>query len=97
MDLDWERRHDDIGFWLARQARGRGIATRAVRLLSRWAVETLPLARLQMGIYPSDRASQRVAERCGFVREAILRSFLEIDGTRRDLVLFSLVADDIGG
>lgn len=97
MELDWEQRRGDIGFWLAPWARGRGIATRAVRLLSRWALQTLPLARLQMGIYPSNRASQRVAERCGFVREGVLRSFLDVAGRRHDLVVYSLLPDDIGG
>jgi RimJ/RimL family protein N-acetyltransferase len=95
MELDWEQHRADIGFWLAPWARGRGIATRAVTLLARWALEILGLARIQMGIYPSNQASQRVAERAGFVREGVLRSFLEVKGCRQDVVLFSLLPGDV--
>jgi len=46
---------------------------------------------------PDNRASQRVAEKAGFQREAVIRSNLEYrDGTRRDSVLFSLLADELG-
>jgi len=96
MGLEWEQRRGGIGFWLAPEARGHSVATRAVRLLSRWALTELGLARVQLGTYTDNYASQRVAERCGFVREGVLRSFLEIKGHRHDLVMFSLLPGDLG-
>jgi RimJ/RimL family protein N-acetyltransferase len=84
-----------VGYWLLPEARGKGLATRAVRLISRWAFRDLGLARVQLLTEPSNDESQRVAERSGFQREGILRSFTEIDGRRTDNVIFSLLPSDI--
>jgi RimJ/RimL family protein N-acetyltransferase len=84
-----------IGYWLARHARGRGVATHAVRLISRWAFEDLHLARLELTCSPDNRASQGVAERCGFTREGVLRSHVPFKGARRDTVMFSLLPGEL--
>jgi RimJ/RimL family protein N-acetyltransferase len=85
-----------FGYWVAREARGRGVATEALRALCRWAVDELGVKRLELVTDPDNLASQRVAERVGFQREGIRRSSLESrDGTRRDSVLFSALPDEI--
>lgn len=89
------RARGSVGYWLLPEARGRGLATRAVRLVSRWALRELELARLALLTEPSNRHSQRVAERSGFHREGVLRSFAEIDGRRVDYVSFSLLPRDL--
>jgi [ribosomal protein S5]-alanine N-acetyltransferase len=83
-----------VGYWLLPEARGKGLATRAVRLISRWALDDLELGRLQLLAEPWNEASQRVAERAGFSREGVLRSYAEIDGRRVDYVVFSLLPGD---
>ena len=83
-----------IGYWLVPAARGRGVATRAVRLLARWAFDALGVARLELTCGPDNVASQRVAERCGFTREGLMRAHLPFKGGRRDTVLYSLLPDD---
>lgn len=83
-----------VGYWLAGHARGRGSATRTVRLLARWAFDDLAVARLELTCGPDNSASQRVAERSGFTREGLLRSHLPFKGGRRDSVLFSLLPTD---
>jgi RimJ/RimL family protein N-acetyltransferase len=85
-----------VGYWLLPEARGKGLATRAVRLLSHWAFADLGLARLQLLTEPSNEDSHRVAERCGFQREGVLRSYTQIDGRRVDYVVFSLLPGDVG-
>ena len=85
----------EIGYWVVREARGRGVATRALRLLARWAVEELAAARMQLYTDPENTASQRVAERAGFRREGTLRSWVEIKGVRRDAVIYSLLPEDL--
>jgi RimJ/RimL family protein N-acetyltransferase len=85
-----------IGYLLAAEARGRGVATRAVRLISRWALPEMELARLEIHARPDNPASQRVAERAGFTREGVLRSYRLDKGERNDRVVFSLLPDDVG-
>jgi RimJ/RimL family protein N-acetyltransferase len=85
----------ELGYWLAAPARGRGVATRALRLLCGWAFERLLLARLQLHTLPGNEASERVAERAGFTREGVLRSFAEMKGKRVDITMFSLLLGEL--
>jgi RimJ/RimL family protein N-acetyltransferase len=94
MRIDPSKGTAEVGYWVARPARRRGVATRAVRLVSRWALAFLGLARLELLAEPDNLASQRVAERSGYAREGLLRSYQEIKGRRRDYVLFSLLPTD---
>lgn len=64
-----ERGEGEIGYWVAPEARGRGLAARAVGLLADWAFATLGLRRLELVTYEGNAPSRRVAERCGFVLE----------------------------
>jgi RimJ/RimL family protein N-acetyltransferase len=84
-----------VGYWLAPEARGRGAATRAVRLLARWAFAELGLARLELTCGPGNEASQHVAERCGFSREGLLRSHVPFKRGRRDSVIYSLLPGEL--
>lgn len=85
----------DLGYWLAPQARGRGVMTRAVRLLSRWAFETLPVERIEITIEPANTASRAVAERAGYTFEGVLRSHTVIKGRRRDMAMYSLLRREL--
>jgi RimJ/RimL family protein N-acetyltransferase len=60
----------EVGYWLRREARGRGAATVAVRLGADWAFEALGLKRLNLVTALENVASQRVAERAGFTVRA---------------------------
>lgn len=85
-----------IGYWVAAPARGRGIGTRALRLLSRWALDEFELQRLDLITDPDNVASQRVAEKAGFRREGVLRAHLRHpDGRIRDSVMFSLLPGEL--
>jgi ribosomal-protein-alanine N-acetyltransferase len=85
-----------IGYWVGSAFRRRGIATRALRMLSRWALTELATGRAQLLAEPDNRASQRVAEKAGFQREGLLRRYVRLrDGSRRDGIMFSLLAEDL--
>ena len=58
------------GYWVAPEARGRGLAGTALVLVSRWALAALPLIRLQLFVDVDNPASMRVAERAGFNQRA---------------------------
>ncbi len=85
----------EIGYHMAADARGRGLATAALRLLSRWALDTLPVVRLQLTTHQDNPASQRVAQKAGYTREALLRAWADQRGTRVDLVMWSLLPGDL--
>ncbi|HEX9349842.1 MAG TPA: GNAT family N-acetyltransferase [Gaiellaceae bacterium] len=85
-----------FGYWVTREARGRGVATEALKTLCRWAVDSLDFKRLELLTDPENVASQRVAEKAGFEREGLLRSSLEYrDGRRRDSIMFSALPDEL--
>ncbi|WP_229399623.1 GNAT family N-acetyltransferase [Micromonospora okii] len=84
-----------IGYSLLPAGRGRGLATRAVRLVVGWAFAEVGLARVWAGTRPENTASQRVLERVGFAREGLMRGWLPGPaGTRVDSVLYGLLATD---
>jgi RimJ/RimL family protein N-acetyltransferase len=96
MRLDEERAVAEIGYWVAKEARGHGVATRIVRLTSRWAVCDLGVQRLELMTHVENVASQRVAEATGFVREGVLRSYVTLGCGISDVVMFSLLPGDLG-
>jgi RimJ/RimL family protein N-acetyltransferase len=93
--FDWDDGKAEIGYWIAREARRRAVGARATRLLALWALTELGLERLELLANPENEASQRLAERAGFTREGVLRRYRRRHGQREDLVMFSLLAEDL--
>ncbi|MFE5775454.1 GNAT family N-acetyltransferase [Brachybacterium sp. NPDC056505] len=93
--IDKSRSVASIGYWLTPDARGRGASTRAVRLVTTWALGDLGLERLEITCGPDNVGSRRVAERSGFRFEGRLRSHIPFKGHRRDSLLFSLIRQDL--
>jgi RimJ/RimL family protein N-acetyltransferase len=86
----------DIGYWVAPAARGRGVATRAARLLAEYAFATLAVERLEVLVHPDNAASLGVARAAGFRREGLLRARAVIRGRRHDMAAFSRLPGDLG-
>lgn len=80
-----------IGYAVLPEWRGRGIATRLVRLLARWAFDEVGVARLAAETLTGNTASQRVLEKVGFRREGLLRDRLPGLTRRVDEVVFGLL------
>ena len=95
-NLDPESGRCSAGYWVAAPARGRGIAARALRLLSAYAFREFGVQRIELWIEPANTASLGVAEAVGFHREGLLRSFMHVGGERRDMLMYSLLPDDPG-
>jgi RimJ/RimL family protein N-acetyltransferase len=87
----------EAGYWVAREARGRGVATHALRLASQWLFREVDLERLQLRADALNVPSQRVAEKAGFTREGVLRSmhYNSRLGRRVDFVMFSLLRGEL--
>jgi RimJ/RimL family protein N-acetyltransferase len=92
--IDRETRTAELGYVVAPRARGRGVASEALRRLTEWAVTELGMFRLELLISVDNAASQRVAEKGGYVREGVLRSFHVKQNVREDTEIWSRLATD---
>lgn len=61
-----------VGYWTAAEARGRGVASRALDAVSRWALRTLPLERIELFHGVGNDGSCRVAHKCGYALRSVL-------------------------
>ncbi|MGM7665874.1 GNAT family N-acetyltransferase [Microbacterium sp. A93] len=93
--VDWRAQTLELSYWTAPAHRGQGIMTAAVRTLATWLLSTLEFQRIELRISPENTASQRVAERAGFTREGTARNAGFTDAGRTDLVIHSLVPQDL--
>lgn len=92
---DWAARVTEIGYWTVPHMRGRGLTTSAVRALALWALTEGGMRRVELRVAPGNVASRRVAEKAGFIEEGTLRDAGIVHGGRVDLVIFSIVVDDL--
>jgi RimJ/RimL family protein N-acetyltransferase len=92
--ISWKHRRVELGLWLAPQARGRGLAPRALRLVADWLFAACGIERVEVQTEPDNEPMLRSAEAAGFTREGVLRSYLREHGTRTDIVMLSLLPSD---
>lgn len=79
----------DVGYWVARDYWGRGIATAALRAWSQHLLSTTRLERLQAAVFAWNPASARVLERGGYTQEAVCRNSVFKDGEVIDSLLYA--------
>jgi RimJ/RimL family protein N-acetyltransferase len=87
--LDADAQEAEAGYIVSSRARGRGVATRALRLLTAWAFEEHALERIELFIGADNPASEAVAQRCGYTREGVLRWTYLKPGVRSDTIVYS--------
>ncbi|MCU0758401.1 MAG: GNAT family N-acetyltransferase [Steroidobacteraceae bacterium] len=87
----------NLGYWVRTGATGRGVATRATRLVARFGLATAGLGRIEILTATDNVASQRVATKAGATFEAVLRDRLLVRGRRIPARLYSLVEADLRG
>jgi RimJ/RimL family protein N-acetyltransferase len=80
----------EVSYGVAPDMRGRGLATRALKLVSAWALHELGVKRLRVQTARLNLASQRVAEKAGFVRVGYVTTVVEATGEAHEDVLYSL-------
>lgn len=86
-----------IGYWIGAPFAGNGYMTAALKVLLPSLFGELNLHRIEAACIPTNTASVRVLEKCGFVREGKARRYLCINGVWQDHYLFGLLADDFRG
>ena len=83
-----------LGYWVGRPHAGQGVMTTALCALVPYIFDSLGLHRIEAACLPSNTASMRVLQKCGFEREGYARRYLRINGAWQDHVLFALLAED---
>jgi RimJ/RimL family protein N-acetyltransferase len=91
--IDRETQTAELGYVVSPAARGRGVATEALRQLTEWAFAE-GMLRIELLISVDNPASQKVAERCGYTREGVLRNAYVKPGRREDTEIWSRLATD---
>ncbi len=85
----------EIGYWCRLLYQGQGYVTEGVRTLTRFAFETLGANRVEIRCDTRNNASRRVAERCGYTHEAVLRHDARgADDALRNTHVFSLIREE---
>jgi RimJ/RimL family protein N-acetyltransferase len=93
-EIDREGRQAELGYIVHPQARGRGVATQALVLLTRWAFDELGTVRAYLYIDVGNEPSRRVAAKAGYVHEGVLRSVHVKQGNRADTEVWSRLPTD---
>jgi RimJ/RimL family protein N-acetyltransferase len=90
-EIDWEHGRAEAGYWVARDARGRGVATAALEGLARWAGEHLELREVWLTIAVGNEASIRVAKAAGFVESEVVVGGCELSSGAVDALIYRKV------
>ncbi|MFD8146350.1 GNAT family N-acetyltransferase [Streptomyces sp. NPDC059708] len=86
----------EIGYWTAKEHRGRGYMTEAVGGVARWLFTEVGAGRLEWRAAVGNAPSRAVAEKAGFRLEGVLRAALDLRGTLRDCWVGGLLPSDLG-
>ena len=94
--VDPSREHGltSVGYWLAADAQGRGIMTRAVAEVVRRAFDLYGFERVEIHVAATNERSRAIPERLGFRLEGSLRSGHRIDGAAHEELIFGKLAGD---
>lgn len=84
----------EVGCWLEPDAAGRGLVTRAVRVVIDWAIETRGIHRVEWLVAPENTPSVNVAKRLGMSREGLQRENDPYRGVRQDTEIWSVLAPE---
>ena len=93
-DIDLRYGFGEVTCWTQPEHRGRGVLPIALNSVLGWAFGAADLHRIVFRHAVSDKASQRVAEKCGFTPEGRLRDETMVDDQREDVLLWSRLATD---
>jgi ribosomal-protein-alanine N-acetyltransferase len=92
--VEAEQGRAEVGFWLAREARGAGLGRRALTLLVGWLFEHPWVRRLELTTTPDNAGALALAESLGFTREGVLRQRVVERGQAVDIVWFGLLREE---
>jgi ribosomal-protein-serine acetyltransferase len=92
--VDWADGRTSVGYWLARDAQGRGVMTEAVRAYVDYAFATLGLHRVVIEAAVENARSRAIPERLGFREEGVLREVERVGERMLDHVVYAMLVAD---
>lgn len=92
--IDWHNKHTSIGYFLSKNAEGRGIMTRTVRSVLNFSFNELSLNRVEIRCGENNKKSRAIPERLGFTIEGKIRDGENLYGNYHDIILYSMLARD---
>lgn len=86
-----------IGYWVAKDIGGQGVATAALALGLDHCFGPVGLHRVEATVRPENLASQAVLRNVGFREEGVLKRYLDVDGAWRDHLLVGITVEEVAG
>jgi ribosomal-protein-alanine N-acetyltransferase len=86
-----------IGYWVASEVTGGGVATGALALGVDHCFGAVLLHRVEATVRPENAASRKVLSKVGFREEGLLKRYLDVDGGWRDHLLVAITSEEIEG
>ena len=93
--INWRHRRADISLLIGdRGCWGKGLATEAIAMITKFGFETLNLRKLCAGCYGTNIGSAKAFEKCGYRREGLLRDHVLTNGDTGSIILLGMTAQD---
>ncbi|MFS8104034.1 GNAT family N-acetyltransferase [Lentzea alba] len=96
-EMDAAQGRAEVGCWLEPSATGKGLITRAAKVLVNWAIRERGMHRVEWLVSSKNAPSIAVARRLGMTRDGVLRSYFVYRGVRQDLEVWSVLAPEWEG
>ncbi|MCU7556703.1 GNAT family protein [Macrococcus capreoli] len=94
-EIDYENDSCEIGTtWFGVKAQKTYVNTDSKYLLLEFCFETLNMVRVQIRADERNERSNRAIERLGFQKEGVIRKERNLDGVRRNLIIYSIIDDE---
>lgn len=90
---DVYRKSAEIGYFIGEPFWNKGITTKAVNIVTDWGFRHLDIVRIYTGVFEFNKASQRVLEKCGFIKEAIFRKSICKDDKIFDEIRYAKIKE----
>lgn len=83
-----------LGYFILKKHWGKGYTTEALKRVLRFAFEENGVYRISTGCLKENAASERVMQKCGFIKEAEFREYVLHEGKLKDRVEYRLLKSE---
>ena len=88
--IDFANHRAEIGYWLVKEARNKGVGTASVELLTDYGLMTMGFRRIDALVDNRNEASKRLLEKAGYQFEGLLKNYVtRPDGSQIDMAIFA--------